>query len=143
LTLDALPFGRYVVRVVHDGYDVTREEVTLTVRGASRTIDARLEPKAPGRGATGTRTGDAAASASRAQAAAGLTGSLYVDSRPQGANVILDGRNVGKTPLNLTEVPVGPHTVRIEMAGKRPWILEQIVTAGKIARVTGSLEDIR
>jgi hypothetical protein len=128
LTLDALPFGNYVVRVVQDGYEVAREEVTLTVRDASRTIDARLEPK--GR-----------AAAPVVDPPANLTGSLYVDSRPQGADVLLDGRLVGKTPLNLTEVPVGTHVVRIEMAGKKPWIVSQSVTTGKIARVTGSLED--
>jgi eukaryotic-like serine/threonine-protein kinase len=130
LTLDALPFGNYVVRVVQDGYETTREEVTLTVRDASRTIDARLEPKAR-----------AGAPAPAAGPPANLTGSLYVDSRPQGADVVLDGRNVGKTPLNLTEVPVGTHVVRIEMAGKKPWTVSQNVTTGKIARVTGSLED--
>jgi hypothetical protein len=130
LTLDALPFGNYVVRVVQDGYEILREEVTLTVRDASRTIDARLEPK-----------GRAAAPAPTAGPPANLTGSLYVDSRPQGADVLLDGRNVGKTPLNLTEVPVGTHVVRIEMTGKKPWMVSQNVTTGKIARVTGSLED--
>lgn len=128
LTLDALPFGTYVVRVVQDGYDVTREDVALTVRNASHTIDARLTPK---RGA----------GAPVAEPPATLTGSLYVDSRPQGANVLLDGRNVGKTPLNLTEVPVGTHVVSIEMAGKKTWTVSQSVTTGKIARVTGSLED--
>jgi hypothetical protein len=132
LTLDALPFGNYVVRIVQDGYEVMREEVTLTVRDASHTIEARLEPKA--------RAG-APAPAPAAAPAANLTGSLYVDSRPQGANVLLDGRLVGKTPLNLTEVPVGTHVVRIEMAGKQPWTVSQNVTTGKIARVTGSLED--
>jgi hypothetical protein len=136
LTLDALPFGNYVVRVVQEGYEVAREEVTLTVRDASRTIDARLEPK--GRAPS---TGLGAGAAPAADPPANLTGSLYVDSRPQGADVILDGRLVGKTPLNLTEVPVGTHVVRIEMAGKKPWIVSQSVTTGRIARVTGSLED--
>ncbi len=136
LTLDALPFGNYVVRVVHECCDVAREEVTLTVRDASHTIDARLEPKGRAAG-----PGAAGATAPAAEPPANLTGSLYVDSRPQGANVLLDGRNVGKTPLNLTEVPVGTHVVRIEMTGKKPWMVSQNVTTGKIARVTGSLED--
>jgi hypothetical protein len=41
----------------------------------------------------------------------------------------------------LSEVPVGEHVVRIEMAGKKSWTSSHTVTAGKMTRVTGSLED--
>jgi PEGA domain/Protein kinase domain len=146
LTLDTLPFGTYIVRVVQDGFRVAREEVTLSARDASHTIDARLErigagatPRpnpapVPGRGA-------AAPPASRDAAPVSLTGSLYVDSRPRGASVIVDGKSVGVTPLSLAEVPAGSHVVRIEMEGKRPWTSTALVTAGKRTPVTGSLED--
>jgi hypothetical protein len=146
LTLDALPFGTYVVRVVQDGFRVAREEVTLSPRDASHTIDARLERIAgsatarpnpaqpPGRGAVPPP-------ASREAAPVSLTGSLYVDSRPRGASVIVDGKSVGITPLSLADVPAGSHVVRIEMEGKRPWTSTALVTAGKRTPVTGSLED--
>ena len=49
LTLEKLPFGRYVVRVVQPGYVVAREEVTLTGADASRTLDARLQQRNGGR----------------------------------------------------------------------------------------------
>lgn len=68
------------------------------------------------------------------------TGSLMADSRPPGARVILDGRAIGKTPLKLTNVKSGPHTVRLEMAGYRPWTTEITVVAGRDTRVAGSLE---
>ena len=71
---------------------------------------------------------------------AGYTGELFVDSRPQGANVLLDGRVVGKTPLQLPNVPIGTHVVRIELAEHKPWFSTATVTAGEIRRVTGSLE---
>ena len=141
LTLDALPFGTYVVRVVQDGFRVAREEVTLSPRDASHTIDARLErsgssatarshpAQAPGRGAVPP------------PAPVSLTGSLYVDSRPRGASVLVDGKSVGVTPLSLADVPAGSHVVRIEMEGKRPWTSTALVTAGKRTPVTGSLED--
>ena len=49
--------------------------------------------------------------------------------------------NVGVTPLSIPEVPIGSHVVRIEMAGKKPWTSSARVMAGKMERVTGSLED--
>jgi hypothetical protein len=65
---------------------------------------------------------------------------LFVDSRPQGANVLLDGRNVGKTPMRLPDVRIGTHVVRLELPEHRPWSAVARVTAGQEARVTGSLE---
>jgi hypothetical protein len=155
LTLDALPFGQYVVRVVQNGFRVAREDVTLSARDASHTINAHLErtgrpstlrePQGrpePSRGATGLKAGAAPATPpSRGASPGGFTGLLYVDSRPRGANVLLDGKNVGQTPLNLSEVPIGSHVVRIEMAGKKTWTSTARVAAGKKTPVTGSLDD--
>ncbi len=147
LTLDDLPFGRYVVRVVADGFRVAREEVTLNTRNASQTINTRLtrnaRASAPVPAAPAPRPGSAPAAPDRGAAEPGFTGSLYVDSRPRGATVLLDGRNVGQTPLSLPDVAIGSHVVRIEMAGKRPWSTTTRVVAGQMERVTGSLEDQR
>jgi hypothetical protein len=152
LTLDALPFGKYVVRVVQDGFNVAREEVTLTPQDASRTIDARLEAKArvgaslrPSAPEPSTPPPPRPAQPSRPapRQAVVFTGSLYVDSRPRGATVVVDGKTMGQTPLTLPEVVVGAHVVRIEMAGKKSWSSLARVTAGKMERVTGSLEDQR
>ena len=134
LTLDTLPFGTYIVRVVQDGFVTAREEVTLGPRDASRTIDARLEPIAR---APAVPRPDAAA----APAPVPGMGSLYVDSRPRGATVLVDGKSVGVTPLSLAEVPAGSHVVQIDMAGKKPWTTTAVVAAGKRASVSGSLED--
>jgi PEGA domain-containing protein/protein kinase-like protein len=139
LTLDALPFGTYIVRVVQDGFRVTREEVTLSPRDASHTIDARLERI--GSSATARSNPAQAPGRSVVPPPVSLTGSLYVDSRPRGASVIVDGKSVGVTPLSLADVPAGSHVVRIEMEGKRPWTSTALVTAGKRTPVTGSLED--
>jgi hypothetical protein len=69
-----------------------------------------------------------------------FTGGLFVDSRPQGANVMLDGNIVGKTPLRLPDVKIGTHVVRIELAEHRPWSSVVRITSGQQSRVTGSLE---
>ena len=145
LTLDALPFGKYVVRVVQDGFNIAREEVTLTPQDASRTIDARLEAKARGRASLRPSAPDPSAAPALPRPAPGqaaaVTGSLYVDSRPRGATVLVDGKAIGQTPLTLPEIAPGTHVVRIEMAGKKVWTSVARVTAGKLERVTGSLED--
>jgi len=142
LMLEDLPFGTYTVRVVQPGYRIAREDVTLSARSAAHTFAPRLEleprPAAPvPQAAPPPRTVPP-------QSGAGAdvyTGSIYVDSRPRGATVLVDGRSVGQTPLSLPGVPVGSHVVKIEMTGKRPWSATTRVTAGEMARVTGSLED--
>lgn len=41
-------------------------------------------------------------------------GSLKVTSTPEGARVVVDGRDRGVTPLSLDDVPIGTHIVSIE-----------------------------
>ena len=67
-------------------------------------------------------------------------GSLQVLSRPAGAQVVLDGRVVGTTPLTIPEVSAGPHDVRLELPGFNRWATTVEVPAGKPARVAASLE---
>ncbi|MDI6720218.1 MAG: PEGA domain-containing protein [Methanomicrobiales archaeon] len=42
-------------------------------------------------------------------------GTIKVTSTPWGASVYLDGTYRGSTPLNITDVPVGKHEVRLSM----------------------------
>ena len=48
---------------------------------------------------------------------AATTGALVVTSDPSGASVVLDGTAAGTTPLNLTSVSAGDHTVTVSLAG--------------------------
>jgi len=144
LTLADLAPGHYVVRVTQPGYVPARDEFTLGPRDRAHEFAARLyrEPRA-GEAASrpAARTPAPAPTASGRGAAETFTGSLYVDSRPRGATVFVDGRSVGQTPLSLPDVPVGSHVVRLELTGKRTWTASTRVTSGQTARVTGSLED--
>jgi serine/threonine protein kinase len=141
LTLDNLAFGTYAVRIVQPGFAPAREDVTLSARNASPEISKRLERAA----APPSRETPSRPAPSRPPAAASApevyTGLLYVDSRPRGATVFVDNKNVGVTPLMISDVKVGSHVVRFEMAGKKPWSTSTRVVAGQTARVTGSLED--
>ena len=58
---------------------------------------------------------------------------------PGGAQVTLDGRVVGRTPLSLADVPRGSHVVGIELAGYKRWATSVLVTSDR-ARVGASLE---
>jgi len=131
LTLGNLPFGSYAIRVVQGGYKVARDEATISAREPSRTVTVRLEPTSPA----------APAAPAPVPAPAVTTGTLYVDSRPRGATVTVDGKSAGQTPLMLPEVSPGSHVVKIEMDGKKPVTANPRVVAGQTERVTVSLED--
>ena len=138
LTLDSLPFGNYIVRVVQPDYRTAREEFSLNAQNPSRTLNVRLESDtatAPPR--------SRAADVEPARGAATFTGTLFVDSHPQGATVVIDGKPVGKTPFRMNDVRIGTHVVRLELARHRPWFSTARVVAGQEVRVAGSLEEIQ
>ena len=141
LTLDKLALGNYVVRIVAPGYDVYREEVRLSSADESRTISERLE-----RTAASTARGTPAQPGSRPTpplSPVTFVGSVFVDSRPRGAKVFIDGKEVGTTPLKLPELSIGAHVVRLELKDHHTWTSSVRIASGEEQRVTGSLEPIR
>lgn len=46
-----------------------------------------------------------------------LSGKLSVNSTPAGASVEIDGKPMGKTPLNDVDVPMGPHMIKVKYKG--------------------------
>jgi hypothetical protein len=131
LTISGLKFGSYTVRIVQPGFVTAREEVTLSAAQPSRSVSARLQ-RAVG-----------SAPSARGAAPAARVGSIYVDSRPRGARVVLDGRLVGTTPARIPDVPIGTHVVRLELPDHRIWSTSTNVAPGREASVTGSLERIQ
>ncbi len=142
LTLSGLKFGTYNVRIVQPGFATAREDVTLSAAAPSRSLSVRLE-RAVGAAPSATARGAEPAPTGRSAAPAPLVGSIYVDSRPRGARVVLDGRPVGTTPTRIPDVPIGSHVVRLELPDHRLWSVSTRVTAGKETPVTGSLDPIR
>jgi PKD repeat protein len=51
----------------------------------------------------------------------GQSGMLRVDSTPQNASVLLDGRYIGLTPLQISGIPVGNHQITITHEGYQDW----------------------
>jgi hypothetical protein len=75
-------------------------------------------------------------------AAAAITrpqGSIVVMSRPPGADVALDGRVVGQTPMSIPNVTEGMHVLGIELPGFSRWATTVRVEAGEPTRVGASL----
>ena len=158
LALDDLAFGDYVVRVVSPGYDVAREEVTLSSGAASQNIAVRLQrqktaaakPASPAPTTPPARTQTPPARSATpppppttpGRTTSPLTGSVYVDSRPRGAKVFIDGKEIGITPVQIPEVRIGSHVIRLQLADHRIWSNSVSVSAGKESRVSGSLEPI-
>ncbi len=143
LTLEAMKLGTYTVRVVQPGYEVERQSVTLSAGDPERTLSFRLQPSAPAaaspRPAAPTATSREAAPAP----STAFSGTVFVDSLPRGATILLDGKPVGTTPSTITDVAIGTHVFRLELADHHYWTTSRRVVAGEETRVTGSLERIR
>ena len=151
LTLRDLPFGSHTVRVTRGGYAPETRRVTVAAGRPAESITLDLEPIAPPpRPSTpGARSGAAAAASAAPRtpapergSASGL-GALYIVSRPMGARVTVDGRFVGATPLLLTDVSSGSHTIELQADGHKPWQTTVQVKVGERTRVAGSLEEGR
>src|SRR5207244_7409381 len=67
-------------------------------------------------------------------------GSLVVDSRPAGANVFVDGRLIGTTPLVMETMSVGDHAIRLDREGYQRWATSVRIVSGERSRVAASLE---
>jgi len=142
LTLDSLRYGSYTVKVVQPGFTPSNEEVVLNARQPMRTLSVHLQPvsaRAPSTRSSGSPA--SSGTAGRESDSSSYSGTIYVDSRPRGAKVMIDGKAMGTTPASIPNIPIGSHVVRLELADHRTWTTSTRVAAGEQARVTGSLED--
>ena len=65
---------------------------------------------------------------------------VRVDSLPAGAQVFVDGRSVGYTPLVVGELTPGTHSIRMQLPGYRPWVSAVTLGPGARERISASLE---
>lgn len=71
----------------------------------------------------------------RASAAA-----LTVESKPSGAHVFVNNRLIGTTPVSVSTIAAGDHTIRLELNGYRLWSSPVHIMSSGRNRVTASLE---
>jgi hypothetical protein len=133
VSLRDLPLGALRIRVTREGYSAERRRVTLTSSRSSQTLDVPLS-KTPARAAAPARPA--------AERAAGeFVGSIFVETRPVGARVFIDGREVGTSPIAVPGLRAGSHVVRLDLAGYKRWSASVSVVAGERNRVAASLEE--
>jgi TonB family protein len=58
-----------------------------------------------------------------------ISGVLRVATRPPGATVTVDGLARGASPLDVGELPLGAHEVRVELRGFAPTVQKVVLTA--------------
>ena len=121
LVLRDMPLRVMRVSIEHSGFQPDLRRVALSAAQPTVTVEAKLTPNAP---ATPEAT----------------TGSLLIESRPSGATIFVDGREIGATPLSLPGLSPGTRRIRLELAGFTPWVTTAEVQAGTRTRVAASLE---
>ena len=67
------------------------------------------------------------------------TGTVQISSNPSGALALLDGAEKGTTPVTITDVPAGSHTVQIMKEGYLDHQESVTVTAGQTSTVNATL----
>ena len=131
LSLSEMPNGVYQLEVSVPGYKPEQRTVEIssdeTIAAVSIVLDRFV-------------LADADIQAQSTEAGLITSGSVFVDSRPTGASVFLDGASVGVTPVLVSDVLLGSHEVRIVGDGYRPWFRTVLVEDGQRSRVAASLE---
>ncbi|MFI3298661.1 MAG: PEGA domain-containing protein [Rikenellaceae bacterium] len=60
-----------------------------------------------------------------------IYGTLQIESTPQGADIYLDGENVGRTPQLIKNTLIGSHTVVLKRSGYQDYTTEVLVEQSK------------
>ena len=120
-TIRDLPFGTYNIAVSRSGYQRRAQRVTVSKNAPARDITVELVSTAP-------------------LAPVATTGAVYVETRPAGAFVSIDGRPVGTAPMRVPELAPGPHRIRVDMTGHKSVTTTVVVRAGQQTLVRLSLE---
>jgi PEGA domain-containing protein/protein kinase-like protein len=96
-------------------------------------------------GSASSALGDARPSSRATSTVAGgtddsLGGMLFVDSHPRGAAVFVDDKPIGTTPLAVSGMVSGEHTVRIESEGYRVWSSSVRVLSDRLTKISATLD---
>jgi hypothetical protein len=108
-----LPPGEHFVVVTKPGYKKFEEKISLEI-GQVMTVSAELQ----------------------------AAGSLRVLSTPAGADVLIDGQVIGKTPLNQEDVDVGEHVITVSMPQFYSYEQNVTIEGGQRTIVTAKLDSI-
>jgi PEGA domain len=112
-------------------------EVTGYINGDMRLEASKFAAKPDAAASTSAQpSNDAAQSATPAPAS---TGSIAIQSTPDGAEVYADNAFIGNAPATL-KLSAGQHTIRVSLAGYRDWSRDISVQGGSDAHLTATMQ---
>jgi TonB family protein len=118
LELADLAVGNYQVSAELRGYESQTQTATITAEAPHVDVRVTLSRQAP------------------------TTGSAEIVSTPAGADVSVDGKASGQTPVADLKLRPGAHKVDLTRDGYEPWTGSVSVEAGKKARLEAALKAI-
>ena len=68
-----------------------------------------------------------------------MPGTLKIVSSPPGARVYLDNESRGTTPLALTDIPPGNHSLELRLEGFEVWVASGTMDDGGAVEVEATL----
>ncbi|WP_456444850.1 PEGA domain-containing protein [Oceanithermus sp.] len=134
LAIESSPGG---AKVFIDGAYRGRTPLVLELRPGMHDVELRLEGYEPYRARVQVRAGQTTRLSPRLVRTV-RTGTLFVDSSPQGAQVYVDGDPVGRTPVQLA-LDEGTHDVELRLEGYEPYRVRVQVRAGQTTRLSPRL----
>lgn len=105
--------GSYVIEARRPYYETVRETVEITSSGEERRISLRAPMP--------------------------ILGSVHISSTPSGADVRVDNKKVGKTPVVMPEVLIGSHVIELYKDGYARQNFAAEVKVGETTRVARQL----
>ncbi len=95
LLIEQLEAGKHLITAKAEGYLDYEANLELTY-GEIRPHEIRLEPKA-------------------------MTASVHVNSDPEGATILIDGQERGSTPIDISDLALGEHLLKLKKANYIEW----------------------
>jgi hypothetical protein len=153
--VDAAPRLEALVGRVHVDSDPPGATVTIEGRGESLGTtpvdltlplgETRLVLDVAGYGtetrAVPVREGETARLSVTMTRGAGSSSTLTVRAEPAGAEVLLDGRPIGRTPLTQSGFLPGTKRILVRAPGREAWSSDLLLEAGAATRVRATLVD--
>jgi len=72
-----------------------------------------------------------------------VPGSLNITSNPEGASIIIDGRESGTTPLLISDVALGRRAIELRLAGYEPYTERVLVSPEQTRNVNATMQQLR
>jgi len=119
LDLTGIPPGQHAVRLTLAGYQDYTQNIQVLAGGITL-VEATMTPSS----------------------SPTSTGTLQVNSDPQGANVFLDNLCRGVTPLTLTPVETGSHSLLIRLPGYNDYTSTVTIAPGQVVQVQAGLTPV-